>query len=463
MPEMSTPASYRHSHSPPEVSWQERFIIRAFCFLGPIGCLVPVPGTPHSFRFYYLLLPIGIAVFLRNGVAGKTFSVFRLLLPALIYMAVSAVVSFFSGAGGSSAEEENPVIRVGLFVTLLIFVLLAGERVLAERRSEPTIEVLRERSFLLRLMLLGYAVSLLAGFVIFVGYIQGRLSIDQVGKVEVLAQEGYGLLRFAPGSYPNEYGIVSSFVLSVLTLLILRRRTLQGNASFLPVRRIWLFPMYLGTLMALFLATTRAAYVAYMVCLLYLIMLDGSVAAKVRRAVGLVVVFVAVLAAAQYFYDILAILNTAYVSLADKDASAYERVIAWNRAWVEFAASPLLGTGFGSQDGIHNIYLQMLFELGVLGFVLLFASVGLLLSGLRARALSSYPELHHSDWQALGRVKVIGIVHVLWFGLSNHNLNHFLTWFVVLLIYMASPPKKKVASLSDLRAGYPGVSIPLKG
>jgi O-antigen ligase len=437
----------------------ECFLIRAFCFLGPIGCLIPVPGTPHSFRFYYLVLPIGIGVFLRNGIKARTFSVFRVLLPVLVYMAMSAVVSFLSGAGTSSAEEENPLIRVGLFITLLLFILLAGERVSTQSRGEPTIEMLRERSLLLRLMLIGYAVSLVAGYVIFVGYVQGKLSFEQVSKVEVLAQEGYGLLRFAPGSYPNEYGIVSSFVLSVLTLLILRRRALHGSASFLPLRRRWLFPMYLTTLIALFLATTRAAYIAYVVCLLYLIMLDGNAAAKLRRAAVLVVVFVVVLVAAQYFYDILGILNTAYVSLSDKDASAYERVIAWNRAWVEFGDSPLLGTGFGSQDSIHNIYLQMLFELGVLGFVLLFASIALLLAGFRGRLISSYPVRYRLDWLALGRIKVLGIFHVLWFGMSNHNLNHFLTWFVVLLIYMASPPKNKVASVPELRVDYPGVSV----
>jgi hypothetical protein len=92
---------------------------------------------------------------------------------------------------------------------------------------------------------------------------------------------------------------------------------------------------------------------------------------------------------------------------------------------------------------MHNVYLQMLFGLGIVGFSILLATATALLlhtRGFRLSTLASAPLTVSEAF--LRRVRDIGLIHVTWFAFSNHNLNHFLTWFVVLLVFMCLPARQ---------------------
>lgn len=408
-------------------------LVSWFAFLGPLGNLIPIPGTPHSFRFYYFLLPVGVMVFLYRGVGQRYLHRIALLGPFFLYVTVSAGLYWLSGA--EIGEEGNPVMRAMLFIMLALFTLLAADYL------QSCDELGKVR--LIRSFLNGYFYSLLIGYVFFVGYYGGLFGLEFLEKFHVLVQFGYGILRFSPGSYPNEYGIVSSFVLSLLTLLLIYRNKLDGLADafadLVTAGRLIIF--YVLTLVALFLTTTRAAYIAYILALLYIFLSHANLFKSIKFAFIFLFFFVLILVVAQQFYDIIGILMGSYEAIFDKQASAYERLVAWESAYANFLKHPILGTGFGSSDMIHNTYLQLFFGLGIGGVALLLISMAMFMAHAGWFNLFFARRVATNDHAfLLGKAKVLAIIHIAWFAVSNHNLNHFLTWFGVLLVLISTRP-----------------------
>lgn len=407
-----------------------------FALLGPIGTLIPVPGAPASFRLFYLMLIPGIAYFLWKKVSRDFVRFMTIFTPLVLYCIASATYASVSDIGfGESDEAGNPLVRLALLASLAIFTVLASET--AECLSY------RKRIRLIRTFLIGYLVTLYAGYVLFIGYQSGALTEEFLQNFQILVQFGFGVLRFSPGSYPNEYGIVSSFVLSLLLLAETKKGKHAGEliwvGSASPVWRAFQFVLVLA---ALFLTTTRAAYVSFAVSVVYIIAIQEGLTRRLKLTGALVGVLVGILALVQPYFDVIDIFVGAYEALFDESASAQERIIAWDIARDLFWNSPYFGTGFGSVDMIHNVYLQFYYGLGILGTTLVIATLSLFWltrQAGRPRRLRSISKVDRQDLLVLSHIRNIGLVHVLWFAASNHSANHFLTWFVVLLISMSFP------------------------
>lgn len=402
-----------------------------FAFLGPLGNLIPLPGAPASVRFFYLMLPPGILIYLWKGVRRRTFNHLLILVPVLAYMLCSAVYAQVRYSDEYGGSEENPVVRFALFIVLLLFTMCAGDETLSFS--------LHQKLRVLGAFISGYLVSLVIGYVFFIGFYAHLFTLDFISRFEILVQWGFGLLRFSPGSYPNEYGVVSSFALSVLTLLLVYRRQLIGSDPIF--RRISSTPLlllsFLLTLGALFLATTRAAYVSYILSVLYIGLSQGGFKKPVTFLARTAIAAFVLLLCVQPFFDVESVLAGGYHAFFDQTSFASGRLGDWDIALGLYLRQPYLGFGFGTMDMMHNVYLQMLFGLGIVGFSLLVLTTVILM--VRGRGLRLFP-LRAPDLSAaqllLKRTSTIALVHVFWFALSNHNLNHFLTWLAVLLTYL---------------------------
>ena len=404
-----------------------------FAFLGPLGDLVPMPGLPASFRFYYLLLLPAILLYLCKGLTGRAFRSLLVLAPAVIYMMISSAYAYFAGINPlQNAEEGNPLLRFALLVVLLIFTVCAGD----EAAGFSEVQKLRVVVAFMK----GYLLSLFIGYVFFIGYYARIFSLEFLSHFEILVQKGFGLLRFSPGSYPNEYGIVSSFALSILTLLFVYRRRLRASGTHffkhesLPI----LCGLYIFTLGALFLATTRAAYISYLLSLAYIGMSQGGFRKSFVFLGRVVLGAIVLLLCVQPFFNVIGIFVGGYEAFFNQQNFGNGRINAWSLGLGLFSEHPYLGAGFGAADMIHNVYLQMFFGLGILGFSLLLATCIFLL--IRAgRFRLSFRSGPVSDSEFLfRRIRNVALLHVFWFAFSNHNLNHFLTWFAVLLTLMGT-------------------------
>lgn len=408
------------------------FLISAFVFLGPLGNLL----TPHflsfPFRFYYFLLSFfplfyPLAYF-------KEFKSLLIPFPFLFYCLLSAFFTRFADL----PLEAQPFFRFFLFGSQCLFVIGAAMHL---RDSD----LLYEKSRLIKLYLFSFFLSLLVGYIFYIGFYLGKVSFATITRFSVLTQIGYSILRFSPGSYPNEYGNVSSFVLSILTFLIVGRKEIPLPHFF---SRKLLYIAFFLTFLALLLTTTRAAYLSYFFSCFYLLIISfGMRKALIKMAVASGTFLLCL----EFFYSkLLLALFSVLQALTDKLGSMSTRLNIWTAGAQKFIDSPLFGNGFGFHYRIHNVYLQFLFELGIIGAFLLLLTLLCFLASHQRSLSSLFFKRHmaHEDFFT-NRVIVIGLIHVFWFALTNHNLNHHLTWFIFLLMNMHLFSRKRIEKFEE--------------
>ncbi|GAB4189662.1 MAG: hypothetical protein Tsb0015_10460 [Simkaniaceae bacterium] len=289
-----------------------------------------------------------------------------------------------------------------------------------------------EKHKLLKIYISSYFLSLSIGYVFFIGHLLHVIPFSFIQKFSVLGQFGYGMLRFAPGSYPNEYATVSSFVLSLLMLLLFQKN------PFWPKKILVL--LFLPAFAALLLTTTRSAYISFLLCFFYL--------ALKHRKISFLLFTSVIMASGIFLLQMAGIPLFSVFSLGFKvtsflDGSLGERVLSWQEGWQLFLENLWMGTGFFLMPNLHNVYLQLLFELGILGFFLLLGGSGVLLWQIfKQKYKNSKDAFFH-------QVCLLALFHAAWFALSNHNINHHLTWFAFLLLglrYFSCSAKLPVSS-----------------
>lgn len=405
-----------------------RGLIYSFVFLGPIGSLVPVWPNMYSFRFFYCIIPIGMIFFLVTLKKSSLFTKRLMILsPFMVYIMFSAITVEVLYDFPFN-DPNNPILRVVLFMSLLIFTMLMVDEI--EKFSEV------QKMKLIFMYVTGYFVSLISGYIMYAGFYQGYFTLENISAYHVLLQQNYGFIRFSPGSYPNEYGIISSFTLSILTLFALRKKEIRGMLNSYILSKTFLLCLWSLTLLALLLSTTRAAYISYILSVIYISFLSKKLMLKLRSFLMIAISILFVIYFLQiYVYDVWNVFIAGYGSFFDRTASAYERFIAWENTKQEFFNHWILGIGFGMSHGIHNVYLQCVFENGLIGTLIL--SFILMLFRFYEKRRRGFPEK-----KIFLNIRDIGLIHILWFACSNHNLNHHLTWFSILLCYMCWKSKR---------------------
>lgn len=384
-----------------------KVLMLLFAALGPLGNLLTPHFFPTSFRAYYFLLPFFPFFYL--FIKEKLAKIAILFLPLLIYCFVSAFIVEKFG----SANEPHTVFRFFLFLCQFYFILGAASNIKTQDRLLTV----------LKTYLFSYFISMAIGYLFFFGYYLHLVPLDLISRFSVLTQFGFGILRFSPGSYPNEYGVVSSFVLSILILIFLEKRTQEFGFS-----KKWFYFLLSATFLALLLTTTRAAYLSFFISIFYITWKSG----KFLKVFGYLSLFISV-----FFclllpvkIDMFHILTTGFTQRFDQ-GSLGERYYMWLDTMEKIEGRSFWGAGFASLSNLHNVYLQLFFELGFVGLILLFGALSLsfLESHLR------YPRVQNRKDSFFPKIRIIGLINVLSFAASNHNLNHHLTWFVCFLSF----------------------------
>lgn len=397
----------------------KKALLLAYVALGPLGNLLTPHFFPQSFRAYYFLLPFFPLFF--THVKERLAKVALFFLPFLLYSYISA----FLVENFGEANEPYTVFRFCLLACQFFFVIGAASSL---RTPEETWQVLRT-------YLKYFFVSMAIGYLFFFGYYAHIIPIEWIHRFSVLAQFGFGFLRFSPGSYPNEYGIVSSFVLCLLTLIYLDRKGEQFHLS----NKKLLF-LFLATFLAFLLTTTRAAYLSYFVCLIYLVWKSGKFFKMLFSFISFFLLFFSLLLL--FKLNMFSIFTTGFSQRMD-EGSLGERYFMWLESIERTEGHNFWGVGFGSLTNIHNVYLQLAFELGLAGSLFFVATLILVF-------LESYGKYKKREYEKdpfLKKVQMVGLINVLSFAASNHNLNHHLTWFVFFLCLIPILNKRPALSL----------------
>jgi len=383
-------------------------LIFAFAALGPLGNILTPHFFPDSFRAYYFLLPFFPLFFLLVRERLAKIGIF--FLPFLLYCYVSAFIVEKFG----TANEPHTLFRFFLLLCQFFFILGAAS---ALRKKEEILS-------LLKTYLNFYFISLAIGYLFFIGYYLKIVPLSLIKRFTVITQFGFGLLRFSPGSYPNEYGIVSSFVLSLLILIFLEKK--QSEFRFSNKQLAFFF---LTTFFAFLLTTTRAAYLSFFVSMTYLAWRSGYFFKTHAYFSLFIASFFSLLLL--FKLNMFEILSTGFTQRIDQ-GSLGDRYSMWMETIEQAQGQTFWGAGFASLTNIHNVYLQLLFELGFVGSVIL---IGTLFFSIVEGYLKHKRPLPDPNHPFLSKVRMIGLINVFSFAASNHNLNHHLTWFVCFLCF----------------------------
>jgi len=381
-------------------------LLMSFVALGPLGNLLTPHFLPSALRTYFFLLPLFPLFFFI--IYERFMKIGALFLPLFIYSFVSALLVTFFG----QANESHTLFRFFLLFTQFFFILGAVSSLKTRDELIST----------LKIYLISYSISLAIGYCFYIGYYLKIVPLSILDRFSVLTQFGFSILRFSPGSYPNEYGIVSSFVLSILTILIFEK-----NQRFIPVRKPLLYSFFTLTFIAFLLTTTRAAYLSFALVLLYLLLRSKNF---FRAFLKLSIFTTCLFTFLSFFkFNMFKILKAGFGQKMHQ-GSLGERLQTWNVALERAKESPIWGTGFASITNVHNVYFQLLFELGAIGTLILILSF--LIAFLESTSKYS-SGIKDETTHFLEKIRMAGLINVLTFAASNHNLNHHLTWFVFFL------------------------------
>jgi O-antigen ligase len=420
-------------------------LIKSYIFIGILGNLIPLTSALKSIRFYHLLLPVIVVYFLRRKLRIQEFKIIIVTFPLVLYLLISAIyASYVDSESIPAFSAQNPLIRFALLYFLFISTVLISSDI-----NRKTIDF---KFDLILLYLKGFLITAVVGIFFFVGYYVHLLSVDFILKFQVQVQFGAGgLLRISPGSYPNEYGTVSSFALSVITLLFInKKQLLRERILFITRTQTAFYVMcWILSITVLFLATTRSAYISFVLSLIFISYTQKARSKKVNTLLKMIALFVIVYVIVQRFlYDIKSIFVSGFNSFVELDGSTGSRIEAWMSNLKYFSDNPMFGVGFGRLLDTHNYYLQLLCEIGLTGLIL-FAITFVIIRNIHLGKKSIIEAPQTIKYELLSKVKSLAILHVLWFATNNHNLNHHLTWFCVMLILISTPmPKRSYNEMS---------------
>lgn len=379
----------------------QRFLIYCFVFFGPLGTLLTPSFMPYAFRFYHFLLVLSPLFFV--NLKAKDWKIVLAFVPFMGYCLFSAYFTH----NKDFHRDAYPLFRCCLFVAQCLFMF--GAAFCLRGRDE--------KDRLIRIYLSGFFISLVIGYIFYIGFYLGKVSFATIHHYSVEAQMGWGLLRFSPGTYPNEYGNVSSFALSLLLLLYAKKK------------RFLIFIFAGLTFIAFLLTTTRAAYLSFGVTLVYLCIASHEIRKMVAKITLFGLALLLVLKA--YSIDFFKIFVSGVKTISFTYGSTGIRVAEWLKGFEDLNKSIFLGNGFGANILAHNVYLELLFEMGLIGTTLLLIGILIYYFGEHGhRIRKPFKQTNGSQ------VTIVGLIHVFLFAATNHNMHHHLTWFAFLLFNM---------------------------
>lgn len=286
----------------------------------------------------------------------------------------------------------------------------------------------------------GFCCVFFLGLALYLGYVSGRVPTDIYNRFTTLEQTAYGYSRFSPGTYPNEFGIICSFY-AIYALL----RSQQKDGSF--------FYLILSTIFmtGIFLTSTRAAYITLLLSYAYSALFAPSVGRRLILSVLPIALAPLVVMTLNVFsFDVLDVINRGYESAANQTGSSNVRLEDWNAAIDDLLDHLFFGVGFESPKAysLHNLPLQIIYGLGLIGTSLLlviFVAFTYLSKNSPRNTLHFQPE----DFCFLKMIRFVLLIHVLIFGLTNHNQAHFFTWMLFSL-YCLKLKKSRPAEKNSL-------------
>ncbi|QJP10954.1 O-antigen ligase family protein [Pseudomonas multiresinivorans] len=389
-------------------------ILRTTFFLGPTGIFfAPLPGIGSLRAFYFSTALINILCLFRTS--KRSLPHFTLLFFIFILLFGSASYSLI-GITDDIPIHANPAIRVLVICNLAFGFYNISQWIISSESTDITEKLLRD-SFK------GFCAVFFLGLVIYIGYITNKIPYSTYSLFTTLDQSAYGYSRFSPGTYPNEFGIICSFY-AIYALSI----TLNKNNPFYLILSV----IFIA---GVFLTSTRAAYITLLLSYIYLTFSSKSPSRKLLLAILPAILTPIVTQTLSYLsFDVMAVITTGYESAAKGTGSSNVRLEDWNTAIDDLLEHLFWGVGIESPKAysLHNLPLQILYGLGIAGTLILSIATAAFIH-INLKITWNIRKCTKEIQKLTTTTRTILLIHVVVFGLTNHNQAHFFTWMLFAL------------------------------
>lgn len=398
-------------------------------YLVPLGKLVyfHVPGL-IGFKLVFLIWSIICLLFL-----GYLFSTKRSGFHRLTVLTIFLFFPFLSlMLRGNFAEliyysADNQVDSLGARFIALMFLMIFSIAIF-------DLSLRRGIELVLRFFLDGVMMALFIGIIIFALVFMGMIGVADLEPLSADTHIVGSIYRFNPGGNVNEFGLIAIYGL------------LWARFAYPFASKFKQFAIYGLLIFALFFSLTRAAWLAYAGSLIVMALVSGH---------GRKLLFVGASSFAIFTYFIYQ-LNNELANIVvsrfsfdggpsgeerlNKIASAFSFNAELN--WLEL----LFGKGWATNLYLHSVPLQLIYEIGILGFLLITGTLVWTFFKLVMRARQKVP----------GALESLGcLVAYCIFSSFHHTLYHMQTWFILgLILYIAYTPLQVLQtkkSYSNLR------------
>lgn len=410
------------------------WLLCAALFVGPSGKFF-FPVEIGSLKLFMLASIAAFFAILYKGVDRRRF---YLISGVMFFYAFFIFLSLAANPTGSSSESlrTNSLLRSIIHLGVFSGFVLMGIS-LSDMRP-------RQKFRVVNFAIKGYVVVTCLGFVLYFLTVAGVVPRSFYVRFVILDQQAYGFIRFSPGTYGNEWGILASFFSGLLIVVAIKSvESRHLNIANLKLTTLFILLSILGLTMA----TTRTAFGTFILSIPIIFYY-----AKSPKLIGLVIfASVPIIAVIWYFVGdiLLNVFNAGVRNLGADSKSVAGRLDGVAEAYALMVDNLAFGVGFQNEQitGIHNLYMQYFSGIGFIQAALIFTFGPLFVYFLR-------PEVRDFDMLSNERpyldilrfACVSALLHVAIFGLTNHNQNHFLT-FLMIFLFIVTPRKHAILRL----------------
>ena len=304
-----------------------------------------------------------------------------------------------AGITGLTGTTESVLLRVVSFVLLLLYC----SSVYSCLRQRPLNTYVFARYFIY-----GTLASSFVGSIFFTQVWQGNFSVEDLAPISVDSHIVGNFYRFNPGANVNEFSMILAFAMILLAF---------SRFSYFKTRLFLLI-----FVLCEFATLTRGSWIALIVAYLVGQLFNRKSSTMLVRGSALAVFLMVMLAFLYSFSPEMQQIIESRTAL-ELGASGEERIEKFSYVFDRVVDSPfrlLFGYGWATNLYVHSVYLQVLYEIGLVGLIVFLSSIMLFLRNVINMAVGPH------------KAALVGVcVFIAVVAATQHNLYHTQTWLMI--------------------------------
>ena len=391
-----------------QFSWFEKFLILSVALI-PIGKLIyfPVPGM-YGLKFAFIFGALMAFIwFMYIGIHRSAQVLFlAAFFPVLSLLYIQNYDWIFLYQLNEQ-QTDSSLLRLVSYLALLLY------------SATIYTAILRNKALYIKFAdyyVIGTLLASLVGFFIFYWVLKGSLSyagLEPISAgVHIVNIGGISFYRFNPGANVNEFSMILAYAIFLMPFTSFSKKT-----------KLWLASLFL---LLEFATLTRAAWLALVLSSFVAFFFLSRLKRNFKYLFITLTIFVIIFVLIYQVSDQVRFLLESRTSM-DIGASGQERLEKFAYVFNHLYESNfrlLFGYGWATNMYVHNVYLQLLYETGMLGLILFMVAMLLYTKNVFL--------MHKGTFKA-ALIACLAFIAVV--SLMHHILYHMQTWFV--LAYVA--------------------------